>query len=145
MAQGSDVAVVIANLGQTLWYWAGRRALTWKSWNALPRKTAVSPGLAVGPGNKVRGHENAEAHVVSVMNYVRDIMSNSAKVELIGLCEGAEFGIRYLNENWDKWNGSIACMAVGLGYIWELDTLIDRKELKDFVGEVHCSVPLFVR
>ena len=133
----AETAVVVANLGQSIWYRRGRQAMTTATWMALPRKTAVDGGMKLDPvKNKVEGHRTAKEHVASVMEYVGEAMKGGAKVEIIGMGEGAEEVVRFLDANWKAWQGSLSAMCVGLGFVWRFGDEVTSEGFKEFWGKV---------
>lgn len=112
--------IIIANLGQLLWYRRGGRAVTRMSWSALPRNSGVAEQMRIDPvKNRVPGNEDAAAHVKYVFEEVVAKMVNpSANLDIIGVGEGASELVAYLQTEWAKWEGRIQAIAVGAGYMW---------------------------
>lgn len=135
-----DVGVIIANLGQLLWYRRGQRAVTRTSWNALPRKTAVSDPFQIHPvKNHIPGNEDWTAHVKSVFEEVVLKMANpQAKLDIIGLGDGASEAVAYLQSHWTTWKDRVQAIAVGAGYNWAGDK-VHEPEFVKFWGKV-CSL-----
>ena len=140
LKQGEDVALVIANVGQALWNRRQQQAMTMKSWNALPRKFGVGAPTRIGEGNKVPGHETEKAHVRSVFEFVGSMMGKEAKVQIVGICEGIEEGVRFLDQEWETWKEKVQAIVIGLGYCWDVDFEVQNQEVKDFMAKV-CRVP----
>ncbi|KAI9819160.1 MAG: hypothetical protein M1827_007316 [Pycnora praestabilis] len=83
--------VVIANLGQLIWYRGGKKAVSSVSWHSLPRKSAVhSPMRLDNVKNRVPGNEDWKAHVSYIFNeVVSKFVNKDAKIDVIGLSDGA--------------------------------------------------------
>lgn len=137
-----DIGIIIANMGQLLWYRRGHRAVTRVSWNALPRKTAVAEPYKMHPvKNHIPGNEDWTAHVKYVFEEVVPKMVNRrAKLDIIGLGDGASEAVAYLQSQWTTWKDSIQAIVVGAGYNWGGDT-VHEPEFVEFWGKVRPSFP----
>lgn len=143
-ASKDSPGVIIANLGQLTWYRRGKRAVTRVSWNALPGKTSVSGPMRVDPvKNRARGNEDMAAHVKYVFEkVVRQLVHKDAKLDVIGVGEGASESVGFLDRNWDQWEGRIQAIAVGTGQVWP-GGAIQNPRLMLFFAKVFYS-SLFV-
>ena len=134
---GGDTAIVMANLGQLLWYRRGQRAVTMASWNGLPRKTGVSGPMRIDPvKNHIPGNEDVKAHVKSVFEMVGKMARDDAILDVIGLGDGAEEAVEYLDQNWVHWETKVRAICVGMGFVWTVASLINNEQFKDFWGRV---------
>lgn len=129
--------LIIANMGQLIWYRRGRRAVTRMSWSALPRKSGISECMRVDPvKNRVPGNEDMAAHVKYVFEEVVPKMVNpNSKLDIIGLGDGASEAVAYLQTEWTRWKGRVEAIAVGSGYLWANGEVHDA-EFAKFWGEV---------
>jgi len=135
--EGDDTAIVIANLGQLLWHRRGQRALTMASWNGLPRKTGVSNPIRIDSvKNHVRGNCDVKEHINSVFEAVGKLAREDAKIDIIGVGEGAEESVKYLDENWGLWEKKVEAICVGLGFVWRVGDEVQDKKFMDFWGRV---------
>ncbi|CAF9933211.1 hypothetical protein IMSHALPRED_009092 [Imshaugia aleurites] len=133
----ANTAVIIANLGQLVWYRRGQRAMTIASWNALPRKTGVGNAMRIDAvKNRVPGNGSTKEHVKSVFE---DVLGKLAKqdavIDVIGLGEGAEEAVGYLDQNWEHWERKVKAICVGLGFVWRVGHEIQNKKILDFWGK----------
>ena len=113
--------------------------MTVKSWEALPRRNGVSGALRLDPvKNRVEGNETQKQHVRSVFDFVEEKMAGGAVVDVVGLGEGAEEAVRFLDAEWGTWKGRVRGIAVGLGYLWEVGDEVGE-EFKEFWGKVSTS------
>lgn len=128
-ASKDSPGIIIANLGQLTWYRRGKRAVSRVSWNALPGKTSVSGPMRVDPvKNRARGNEDMTAHVKYVFEeVVRQMVNKDAKLDVIGVGEGASESVGYLDRNWDQWQDRIQAVAVGTGQVWPGDSIQNPK------------------
>lgn len=133
--------IIIANMGQLIWYRRGGRAVTRVSWSALPRKSGVAETMRIDPvKNRVPGNEDMAAHVKYVFEEIVPRMVNpSAYLDIIGIGEGALEAVAYLQTEWARWKGRVQAIAVGSGYVWSNDEVHDA-EFADFWAKV--SFPL---
>lgn len=104
-ATGRDVedatpGIVILNPGQTYFSHKQNRALTQTSWMALPRQSAVHPPVqAHETHNRVTGNTTLPEHVAWVFEHLldnADFVDPQADLYIIGLCEGADTVVQYL-------------------------------------------------
>lgn len=138
----ANTAVIIANLGQLVWYRRGQRAMTIASWNALPRKTGVGNAMRIDAvKNRVPGNGSTKEHVKSVFE---DVLGKLAKqdavIDVIGLGEGAEEAVGYLDQNWEHWERKVKAICVGLGFVWRVGHEIQNKKILDFWGKVSFPI-----
>ncbi|MCJ1469351.1 hypothetical protein MMC07_007984 [Pseudocyphellaria aurata] len=112
--------IVIANLGQLLWYRRGGRPVTRMSWSALPRKNGVAEVMRADPvKNRIPGNEDPAAHVKYIFEEVVPKMVNpSSTLDIIGMGDGASEVVAYLQTKWARWKGRVQAIAVGTGYVW---------------------------
>ena len=137
---GSDTAIVIANLGQLCWYRRGQRATTMTSWNALPRKTGVSGPMRIDSvKNHVPGNEDVKAHVKSVFEAVAKVARDDVVIDVIGIGDGAEEAVEYLDQNWGTWEGTVRAICVGMGFVWTVGSLLQNEKFRAFWGKVCLS------
>ncbi|KAL1886116.1 hypothetical protein Plec18167_000045 [Paecilomyces lecythidis] len=117
-----DTALILANAGQLVWYNAGGRAITQTSWLALPKESAVDPLPRMTHRNKIPRNGNWEEHVQCVFEDVLKsrghLLSENAKIDIIGLAEGGLAAVTYLADNWSDWSSHISaiCLANPLHY-----------------------------
>ena len=105
--ESSDVAtpdtpgVIIANPGQLVWYRGGRRAMTLRTWQALPRRTAVHMAMRLDTvKNKVPGNEDSERHIEHLFDKVLpELIMKDAAINVIGIGGGASEVVRFLDAN----------------------------------------------
>ena len=140
MKQDPSVAIVIANVGQLLWHRGTGRTMTLKTWSALPRKTGVSAGTRITEKNKIAGHATIEEHVGSVFDFVGSMMGEGAKLDVVGICEGIEGGMKFLDVNWEDWKQKVSAIAIGLGYVWDFHKEIaTNNDFAEFVAAVSLT------
>ena len=136
-AARDNPAIVIANMGQLIWYRRGRQAMTESSYQAIPRPTAVSPGLVRdGKRNLVPGSEELPEHLATVFEEVLGKLANKeARIDVIGVGDGAMEAVEYLQKAWGKWAARVVAVAVGASHIWR--TGLWNKSFADFWGKVY--------
>ncbi|KAK3172520.1 hypothetical protein OEA41_005842 [Lepraria neglecta] len=131
--EGADTAIVIANLGQLLWNRRGQRAMTMATWNGLPRKTGVSgPTRIDAIKNHIPGNEGVKEHVASVFTAVEKLARGDVAIDIIGIGEGAEEAVEYLDQNWERWEGKVRAMCVGMGFVWSVGDQVQNGRFKEF-------------
>ena len=134
----TDTAIVIANLGELVWYRRGQRAMTIASWNALPRKTGVGNSMRIDPvKNHVPGQRNIKDHVSSVFEEVLGKLARQdVVIDLIGVGEGAEEVVGYLDRHWKDWANRVRAICVGLGFVWRVGDDVRDEKFMEFWGRV---------
>lgn len=107
--------VIIANLGQLVWYRGGRRAMTLVTWHALPRRSAVHMPMRLDDiKNRVPGNEDSEKHVVHLFTKVLpDILGKNTTVDVIGINDGAREAVKFLDANCTLKHPSIIMTLMG--------------------------------
>ena len=133
-----EPAFVIANLGQLLWNRRRQRAMALSNWNGLPRKTGVSAPLRIDPvKNHIPGNYDAKEHVESVFKAVTKLAREDVKIDVIGLNEGAEYAVQYLDRNWSSWEKKVQAICVGLGFLWRVGAEVENKKFMEFWARVR--------
>lgn len=134
--------IIIANLGQLIWYRRGGRAVTRVSWSALPRKSGVAEYMRINPvKNRVPENEDMAAHVKYVFEEVVPKMVNpNSRLNIVGVGEGASEVVAYLQTEWASWKGRVEAIAVGTGYVWANGEVHDA-EFAKFWGKVSFLPP----
>ncbi|KAK0509849.1 hypothetical protein JMJ35_007243 [Cladonia borealis] len=131
----ADTAIVMANLGQLLWYRRGQRAVTMATWNGLPRKTGVGGPMRIDPlKNHIPANEDVKAHVKSVFEMVGKMARDNAVIDVIGIGDGAEEAVEYLDQNWVRWETQVRAICVGMAFVWTVGSLLNNEKFRDFWG-----------
>ena len=141
---GADTAIVIADAGQLLWNRRNERAMTMASWNGLPRKTGVSGPVRIdATRNHIPENEGVKEHVASVFAAVEKLARDDVVVNIIGIGEGAEEAVEYMDQNWERWEGKVRAVCVGMGFVWSVRDQVSNRRFRDFWSRV-CSHPTSV-
>ena len=100
-ADDGSTGVILANPGQLLWFRGGERAVTFREWQNLPRKSAVHEALRIDPvKNAVPGNRTYEEHVQYVFEHVvRGLAHPEAVFDVIGLEYTGRAVLKYLANN----------------------------------------------
>ena len=135
----TDTAIIIANVGQLVWYRRGQRAMTIASWNALPRKTGVGNPMRIDSiKNHIPGNASTNEHIKSVFEEVLGKLARQDTViDLIGLGDGAEEAVRYLDQNWNRWEKNVRAICVGLGFVWRVGDDLQNEKFMAFWSKVR--------
>lgn len=112
--------------------------MTIASWNALPRKTGVGNPMRIDSvKNHIPGNGNTKEHVKSVFEEVLGKLARQdAVIDLIGLGDGAEDAVGYLDQNWEHWESKVRAICVGLGFVWRVVNDIQKEKFMYFWGKV---------
>ncbi|KAJ4422386.1 hypothetical protein N0V82_002941 [Gnomoniopsis sp. IMI 355080] len=145
----NDFGVVLANTGESWWWPEGKRALSYRQSSGVRMKSAVLKGRYTDPKvNGIPGHADVGEHVRLVFESVLDkeeFVGKEARLEIIGLSEGAVETEKYLDENWKRWEDRIGCLAILGGGLEEHE--IKNVGFKTFLKDkarayITCSTPL---
>ena len=119
--------------------------MTLKSWSALPRKNGVAPQMRIDPvKNHVPGNYDAREHVECVFEAVAKLAREDVKIDVIGLSDGAEYAVQYLDREWSRWEGKVQAIAVGLGFVWRVPEEVTNKRFLDFWSRVRPPFPFSI-
>lgn len=137
----ADTAIVISNPGQLLWHRRTQRAMTMSSWNGQPRKTGVSNAAIIDPiKNHVPGNMNTVEHVKTVFEeVVGKLAREDVAIDVIGIGDGAEDLVKYLDQNWARWKKNVRAICVGLGFVWRVGDDVQDEIFMDFWEKVWLS------
>lgn len=117
---GGDVGVVLANSGEAWWWPEGGRALSYRQSTGVRMASSVHKGICHRHGvNGIPENGDVDEHVRCVFESVLgngEFVGEGAVVQVLGLSEGASAVEKYLDENWERWEGRVGCLAmVGAG------------------------------
>ena len=122
-----DVGIVIANMGQLLWYRRGRKALSFVSWHAIPRPTAVTPALTVTNKNLIPKNTKPSEHVACVFEEVlAPLVDRGCKLDVIAVGNGAIDLVDYFQQDWGRWEKGMEAIAILSGYVWAIEFFDSR-------------------
>lgn len=136
-ADPSAPGIILANLGELIWWPEGKRTLNRFAFDGTPMPSAAHLGNYIDARvNCVPGHETPAAHVKRIFEDVVPMFANeTAGMDVIGLGDGADVVESYLNcyATWERVGHRINCFAsVGGQYpAWEVKCDGLREFLKD--------------
>ncbi|KAI1181147.1 Arb2 domain-containing protein [Nemania sp. FL0916] len=134
-ADPSAPGIILANVGELLWWPEGNRTLNRYSYAAAPMRSAAHLGNYVDPKvNIIPGHEDPAAHVKYIFeNVVPTFVKATAGLDIIGLGDGADVVESYLNCDavWERMGSRINCFASVGGQFPSWDVKCDA--LRDFL------------
>src|SRR5262245_44452051 len=92
--------VIIANPGQLIWHRNGKRAVTFQTWQSMPRRNALSIGYRIdSAANRVPGNRSSLEHVSYVFsNVIRELVDGNARLDIIAAAGGLE-ALGFLDNN----------------------------------------------
>jgi hypothetical protein len=92
--------VIIANLGQLLWHRKGKRAVTFATWQDMPRKSAVSDMYRIDEKkNTIPGNEDSQAHISYIFNKVlKELVGDKAVLNILAVSPAFDL-LDFLDEN----------------------------------------------
>jgi hypothetical protein len=133
--------IILANIGELLWWRKGKKAVTIRSWHALPQKSVVEPQYRIDPvKNNIPGNRNPGEHVAYIFEkVVGELVGCDAKLYVIGVSEGANTATEFLGnkENWKKWGPRLDALASVATYTF-VDG-IESMEFRDWLEIVRFS------
>ena len=130
---------MIANPGQLVWYRRGKRAVTLPTWSALPRANAVAGPMRIDDvKNRIPQNGSIQEHVKCVFEeVVGKLVDKEARIDIIGLGDGAMEMIEYLQDEWDTYQNRVDAIAIGASHIWKTEFVDTR--FREFWGKVSAA------
>ncbi|KAI0379085.1 Arb2 domain-containing protein [Hypomontagnella monticulosa] len=124
-SDSSPPGIILANMGELLWWPAGNRALSVHAFNGTPRKSAVHFGHEVTDKNKIPHNADMKEHVHYIFDEViPHFVKDSAKIDVVGVGDSAETVEQYLDlpPIWPQWKDRISSLSLvgGMHPVWEL-------------------------
>lgn len=110
--------------------------MTLPTWYALPRANAVSGPMRIDDvKNRIPQNGSIQEHVRCVFEeVVAKLVHKEARINVIGLGDGAMEMIEYLQDEWDTWHNRVDAIAVGASHIWKTE-FVDKR-FREFWGKV---------
>ncbi|KAF1947155.1 hypothetical protein EJ02DRAFT_136032 [Clathrospora elynae] len=120
-------ALVVLNTGQLLYSHMSNRAMTLRSWSAMPRKSITHDMVRIHEEeNRVKGHRSAKEHVKTVFDEVicnPERVAPEAEVYVIAIEGGTANVLDLLTEDFEEYGSRITAMAL-------VHSLIDDSQIK---------------
>jgi len=135
--KSSAPGVILANMGELLWWPEGRRTLNPHAFDWAPMHSAAHQGNQIVPAiHHVPGNESAKAHVKYIFEQVVPALVNDAAgLDVIGLGNGADVLEDYLNNDavWKRVGHRLNCLAIvgGAVPVWDIKCDGLRQFLRD--------------
>ncbi|KAF3051657.1 hypothetical protein E8E11_010088 [Didymella keratinophila] len=127
--------LIVMNTGQLLYSHKYNRAMTMRSWYALPRKSIAHDAIRIhDQENYVEGHRNATGHIKTVFDQLLcdpDRVAPEAEVYVIAIEGGAEKILEVFKNDFEKYGKRITAMAV-------VHAMMDNSEI------THPSIKAFL-
>ncbi|OOQ83095.1 Arb2 domain-containing protein [Penicillium brasilianum] len=136
----TGTALVIANTGQLLWHCASSRAVTQRTWEAADRPVGPLGQATRSWRNKIPGNKDWREHIQFVFEHVLwPWLNEKSRIDVIGLSEGGQGAIEYLQKRWAVWKPYISGICLGNplhSTVVDLDmsTLTDPKPFTTFLA-----------
>ncbi|KAI1114199.1 hypothetical protein F5Y14DRAFT_193665 [Nemania sp. NC0429] len=133
----SAPGIILANMGELIWWPEGERTLCTRSFDATPMPSAAHLGNYIDARvNRVPGHETPKAHVQRIFEDVVPMFANeTAGFDIVGLGDGADIIESYFNcdATWERVGRRINCFASVGGQFHEKNVTCGglREFLKD--------------
>ncbi|KAH7405657.1 Arb2 domain-containing protein [Phaeosphaeria sp. MPI-PUGE-AT-0046c] len=121
-------ALLVLNTGQLLYSHKHNKAMTMRSWSAMPRRSVAHDMIRIHEEeNRVHGHQDPKEHVKSVFDSVlcnSDRVAPDAEIYVIAIEGGTEYILQLLGEDFERYGPRITGMAL-------VHSLIDDSQVKD--------------
>jgi hypothetical protein len=135
----SAPGIILANMGQLVYYRRGHRAVTWRSWGGLPQKNAVSGPLTTDPGkNFVPGHGDPAQHLRSVFkDVISGMCAKDCKIDIIAISLSANEITKFFNEkeHWNTWGGRLNSLSL-LSPYYVVNSEFDNVDFLEWLEKV---------
>lgn len=107
-------AIILANTGQLRWCRSLGKAMTFTSWNALTRPSAVDECVHYDPiRNSVAGHRDIGQHVDQILTTViPKLCGRDAKIEIMAIADSCKYVPLSLDRNWSSIAPRMQSMAL---------------------------------
>ncbi|KAI2781478.1 Arb2 domain-containing protein [Daldinia loculata] len=124
-SDSSPPGIILANMGELIWYPEGKRTLSRSAFAAAPMQSAVHYTNVIGKGNMIEKNSTARMHVGHIFQEViPHFTKNNAKIDIIVLGGSADYVEEFLDLPlmWNAWKNRISCLAIvgGLYPVWDL-------------------------
>ncbi|KAI1104532.1 Arb2 domain-containing protein [Jackrogersella minutella] len=121
----SSPGIILANMGELLWWPEGNRTLSRTAFDAMPMRSAVENGNLISGENEIPGNKDPKEHIHYIFNTViPHLVTENARIDIIGVGDGADLVEQYLDKLTlnDEWKKRINCLALvgGMQAVWEL-------------------------
>ena len=130
-------------MGQLRWWRRGKKAVTQRSWFALPQKSAVEFPLRFdGERNTVPNNRTTAEHVNYIFNHVVEkLLDPKATLNVVGVSEGAMKVAEFLEikSNFKQWSGRVEAFAAVATYYHATDN--KNEEFAHWLQEVWAPFP----
>ncbi|KAF1934308.1 uncharacterized protein M421DRAFT_50396 [Didymella exigua CBS 183.55] len=127
--------LIVMNTGQLLYSHKYNKAMTMRSWYALPRRSIAHDHVRIhDQENHVEGHRNATEHIKSVFDQLLCDPSRvvpDAEVYIVAIEGGADKILELFKNDFEKYGRRVTAMAV-------VHTMIDNSEI------THPSIKAFL-
>lgn len=106
--------IILANVGQLHWSRREHKALTYTSWKAMKRPSAVHEVPIFDPiYNTVEHNRNPDEHVACILSsVVPSLCRKNAKLDIITIGDSGSAVTKHLDEKWDSLNANVQSLAV---------------------------------
>lgn len=137
----SPPGIILANMGELVWWPEGKRTLSRSAFEGVPAKNAVHYGNIISAKNEVEHNENMKVHIHYIFDKViPHFVKEDVGVDVIGVGDGADYVEQYLDLEpvWQTWKKRVNCLALvgGLHAVWELS---GGDFVKQFLPNVRIS------
>ena len=81
----------------------------------------------------------------SVFEAVEKLAKDGAVIDVLGVSEGAEEAVAYLDQNWERWESKVRAICVGLGFVWDARDQMQNGRFMEFWSKVcliQCPNPV---
>lgn len=107
--------IILANMGELLWWAAGNRTLGHSAFHNTPMKSAVQAGNAITEDTKVPHNESMKTHVHYIFDKViPHFLNMRSGIDVIGIGDGADTVEEYLDlpPVWERFKDRINCLSL---------------------------------
>ena len=95
--------LIVLNPGELLYSHKLKKAMSQSAWLGRKRASAIAPPFEIRDANYVKGHENPESHIRTMLGeFIPGLVAKDARLYVIGLSDGGESVLKYMNDNSGK-------------------------------------------
>ncbi|KAI1803860.1 Arb2 domain-containing protein, partial [Daldinia bambusicola] len=121
--------IILANMGELIWYPEGKRTLSRTAFAAAPMQSAVHYNNVIEKENMVEKNSTEKMHVGHIFQEVipHFLKDDDVKIDIIVVGDSTDFVQEFLDLHpmWDIWKKRINCLAIagGLYPVWDLKNI----------------------
>ena len=130
----SKTGLVIASPSQLIWWRRGKKAMSYSSWGAIPRKYGCGDGPLLTAKNRIPRNHDPVQHVQCLFDdCLYPLMKTGLKIDIIAVGDAMDSLVQTLDRDWSKWSEAVQAIVICANGIY--DPEIENEEFAKFWGK----------